>query len=263
MSGRQSCETLQNPVRAPKYVYSNRGSTPWTQGFDRYLSEDQKRVRGLYLWTIETVIRTTPGNVLVVMPSYSEARWVGVELQTFVDRTILTDQSSSNEATERLKDDFYAGGPKVMVTGARGTITEGVDYDGDKLDAAVVCGVPLPNTSSDYMTAVQTAHDEVLGSGYTNAFTIPSVRKVRQSIGRVIRGQGDVGTRVLVDERYASRTGWRCVGEYIPKEEYDEFIHVDDADELARRLGQFWETKRPGNGIEKVAPTRCSTEWCS
>ncbi len=46
------------------------------------------------------------------------------------------DESSSNEETERLKREFFSGDGKVMVTSTRGTLTECVDYDGEKLSTA-------------------------------------------------------------------------------------------------------------------------------
>jgi len=44
-----------------------------------------------------------------------------------------------------------------------GTLTEGVDYSGDRLAAAVVCGVPIVNTSSPRTKAVRRAYDDEFG----------------------------------------------------------------------------------------------------
>jgi DNA excision repair protein ERCC-2 len=96
----------------------------------------------------------------------------------------------------------------------RGTLTEGVDYRGDRLAAAVVCGVPIVDTSSPRTRAVRTAYDRRFGDGFRYALAVPAVRKARQAVGRVIRGPEEVGVRVLLDERYA-RDSWDSVRDLL------------------------------------------------
>ena len=190
-------------VAAPKYTYDNRGkpgeSTP---------------TRTQYADAVASVGRL-PGNVLVGMPSYAEADWIAGVLEDRLEKPVLLDASSDDETTQSLKREFFDGDGKVLVTSLRGTLTEGVDYSGDRLAAAVVCGVPIVNTSSPRTTAVRRAYDDEFGDGFTYALTIPAVRKARQAIGRVIRSPEDVGVRVLLDERYA-RDSWDSVRPYLP-----------------------------------------------
>ncbi|WP_049924231.1 ATP-dependent DNA helicase [Halopiger djelfimassiliensis] len=190
-------------VAAPKFTYDNRGRPG-----------EENPTRTHYTDAITKVARL-PGNVLVGMPSYSEAEWLAGVLEDRVSKPVLLDASSDDEATESLKSEFFAGDGKVLVTSLRGTLTEGVDYSGDRLSAAVVCGVPIVNTSSPRTTAVRRAYDDEFGDGFTYALTIPAVRKARQAIGRVIRSPEDVGVRVLLDERYA-RDSWDSVRPYLP-----------------------------------------------
>ena len=218
-------------VDAPKFTYQNRGGPG-----------ERNQTRQIYSDAITEVARS-PGNVLVGMPNYAEAEWAAEALRERVDKPVLIDESSGDDATEDLKDDFFAGESKVLVTSLRGTLTEGVDYQGDKLRAAVVCGVPIINTASPRTRAVRTAYDREFGgdgsgsrSGFEYALTIPAVRKARQAIGRVIRGPEEVGVRVFVDERYA-RDSWDSVREYLP--ENDEFQPVSP-DMLSLGLDRFW-----------------------
>ena len=127
----------------------------------------------------------------------------------------------------------------MLVTSLRGTLTEGVDYRGDRLHAAVVCGVPIINTSSPRTKAVRTAYDRVFGDGFAYALTVPAVRKARQALGRVIRGPDEEGVRVLVDGRYA-RDGWDSVREFFPETEREEFQSVS-SDMLSLGLDRFWD----------------------
>jgi DNA excision repair protein ERCC-2 len=215
-------------VAAPKYTYDNRGSPGETNPTRRSYANAIAKVAQL------------SGNVLVGMPSYAEAEWAAGVLEDRVEKPVLLDAASDDETTQSLKDEFFAGEGKVLVTSLRGTLTEGVDYSGDRLAAAVVCGVPIVNTSSPRTKAVRRAYDDEFGGvsdrqsggkpgasasgvGFTYALTIPAVRKARQAIGRVIRSPDDVGVRVLLDERYA-RDSWDSVRPYLPDD--DEFQPV-------------------------------------
>ncbi|WP_394741050.1 ATP-dependent DNA helicase [Natronococcus roseus] len=190
-------------VAAPKFTYDNRGRPGETNPTRTHYADAVARVARL------------PGNVLVGMPSYAEAEWIAGALEDRIDKPVLLDAASDDETTQSLKNDFFAGEGKVLVTSLRGTLTEGVDYSGDRLSAAVVCGVPIVNTSSPRTTAVRRAYDDAFGDGFEYALTIPAVRKTRQAVGRVIRSAEDVGVRVLLDERYA-RDSWDSVREYLP-----------------------------------------------
>ncbi|MFP9193766.1 ATP-dependent DNA helicase [Natronosalvus vescus] len=198
-------------VSLPKFTYDNRGRT-----------DEETPTRTAYVDALAKVARL-PGNVLVGMPSYGEAEWAAaaieerLEQRHDVDKPVLLDASSSDDATESLKDEFFAGDGKVLVTSLRGTLTEGVDYSGDRLTAAVICGVPIVNTSSPRTKAVRRAYDDTFGDGFTYALTVPAVRKARQAIGRVIRSPEDVGVRIFLDERYA-RDSWDSVRHFLPDE---------------------------------------------
>ncbi|RQH01016.1 ATP-dependent DNA helicase [Natrarchaeobius oligotrophus] len=239
-------------VAAPKFTYDNRGrpgnasvaddaagETP-AQGAD---DRRQHSTRRHYADAVADVCRV-PGNVLVGMPSYAEAEWIAGVLEDRLEKPVLLDASSDDEATESLKTEFFAGDGKVLVTSLRGTLTEGVDYSGDRLSAAVVCGVPIVNTASPRTKAVRRAYDDEFGDGFTYALTIPAVRKARQAIGRVIRSPEDVGVRVLLDERYA-RDSWDSVRPYLPDD--GEFQPVSP-DMLELGLERFRSRLEPVSG---------------
>ncbi|WP_380681634.1 ATP-dependent DNA helicase [Salinigranum sp. GCM10025319] len=216
-------------VDAPKYTYDNRGSPG-----------SNTETREVYVDAVCEVARS-PGNVLVGMPSYAEARWLADRLGDRVDKEVLLDESSDDTATESLKGEFFAGPGKVLVTSLRGTLTEGVDYHGDRLAAAVVCGVPIVDTSSPRTKALRATYDRTFGDGFRTALLVPAVRKARQALGRVIRGADDRGVRVLVDERYA-RESWDSVRGFLPATEREEF-HPVSADMLSVALDRFWSSE--------------------
>jgi DNA excision repair protein ERCC-2 len=221
-------------VAAPKFTYDNRGPTPQFEDDPDPVPDNP--VRRTYVDAVEEVAGG-PGNVLVGMPSYREAAWMAAVLEAGdLDKPVLLDESSDDDVTEDLKSEFFAGEGKVLVTSLRGTLTEGVDYRGDRLSAAVVCGVPIVNTASPRTRALRTAYDRTFGDGFRYALTVPAVRKARQAIGRVIRSPEEVGVRVFVDERFA-RDSWDSVRDLVP--DHEGFRPVSP-DMLSLGLERFW-----------------------
>jgi DNA excision repair protein ERCC-2 len=98
-----------------------------------------------------------------------------------------------------------------------------------------VLGVPYPHLD-DRAEAVQEAYGEAFGrtgereAGWRYAVEIPTVRKTRQAIGRVIRSPEDFGVRILLDERYTARSkgemGKYSVRDTFPVEERDEMLDL-------------------------------------
>ena len=229
-------------LAAPKFTYENRGgtgeSTPTRRSHARAIRQ----------------VAAAPGNVLVGMPSYREAEWAASTLSG-IEKPVLLDEATDDVATERLKREFFEGEPKVLVTSLRGTLTEGVDYRGDRLSAAIVCGVPIINTASPRIRAVRTAYERAFGdasgqcpdgssgasasdAGFKYALAVPAVRKARQAIGRVIRGPEECGVRVLCDERYA-KPSWNSVRELLGEAEREEFRPVG-TEMFEYALDGFW-----------------------
>lgn len=226
-------------IPATKFKYSNRGSPFNNHGNPNMRTDTREEYHDI----IMDVLSNTDGNSLIVMPNYKEAQWIGALLNdTYscpVDNVYI-DESSSNDATSKLKNEFFNSSNSVLITAAGGTLIEGVDYISDRLHNVIVCGVPITNTSSDYMKAVRAAYDAVFeGNGFNLAFTIPAVWKSRQALGRVIRTNEDIGTRVLIDERYTAGGEWDSVQEYLSDDEINE-LNVVSQNDISETLTEFW-----------------------
>jgi DNA excision repair protein ERCC-2 len=208
--------------------------------------ETWNRTRDEYAHVLRTLARS-PGNVLLALPNYREARWAGEYLRGVVDKEVLVDESSSNERTEELKGEFFAGDGKVLVTSTRGTLTEGVDYDGDKLSCCGVVGVPLVNVGSPRVRAVKRAYGDAFGEdhAFEYALTVPAVRRARQTLGRVIRGVDEVGIRALVGRRYVPGAR-HSVHPYLSPGEQSEFVRLTP-EFLAGKIDAFWAEHAPVN----------------
>lgn len=220
-------------VNATKYTYSNRGD-PVT---DR---DDMTDVREQYADLLTTVAGST-GNVMICMPSYSEARWAqDVLSETAIgeQRELFLDQSTGAAETDELLEEFFSSDEGVIITSTRSTIMEGVDYYGDRLHCCAVVGIPLVPPTKRHK-AVEAAYDDVLEiDGFEATNKIPATRKARQAIGRVIRSDTEVGARILIDSRYAE-SGWGSVREYLSDTERSELETVPPQ-RLEDRLTEFW-----------------------
>ncbi|KYH26957.1 ATP-dependent DNA helicase [Halalkalicoccus paucihalophilus] len=179
---------------------------------------------------IEDAIRMTPGNSLIFFPSYYEAERYYGRVETRA--TPYLDQPGVG--AEELRQEFTDSDDAVLFTSLWGTLTEGVSFDGDDAHTVLVVGVPYPHLD-ERMDAVQEAYQSIYGelnpdAGWEYGVEIPTIRKTRQALGRVLRSPEEVGVRALVDKRY-TQTAEREMGKYsvrsaFPPEERSEMIDI-------------------------------------
>ncbi|UHH26871.1 ATP-dependent DNA helicase [Halobacterium noricense] len=209
----------------------------------------QREVAG----ALRDAVNFTPGNCLFFFPSYSEAE----RYHDLLGEAPRASESSSGRrsqdggvdaaryldepgtSAEDLRQTFTDDRNGVLFTSLWGTLAEGVSFDGDDARTVAVVGVPYPHLDAR-AEAVQDAYGRVFGdrddrrnedAGWRYAVEIPTVRKTRQAMGRVIRSPDDFGVRMLVDRRYTkeSRTAMRkySVNPTFPAEERRELVDID------------------------------------
>lgn len=180
---------------------------------------------------LEDVINASEGNVLIFFPSSGEAQKYAARLNVQVP--VLVDEAGVSAQDTKLE--FFRQGDKgkkaVLISYIWGTLTEGVDYKFDRCRTVVVVGVGFPSLS-DRMKAIQHAYDERFGpgKGWDYGVLYPTVRRIRQALGRVVRSPGDYGVRVLADARFTHESVVRMkrysIHMQFPEDERKEFIDV-------------------------------------
>ncbi|PSQ43064.1 helicase [Halobacteriales archaeon SW_7_68_16] len=177
------------------------------------------------------LVRFTPGNVLAFFPSYAEADRYRAQLADRVTAPTYLDEPGVR--AEDRRTEFVAEDGAVLCTSLWGTLAEGVSFDGDDARGVAVVGVPYPHLD-DRKAAIQAAYDDAFegeNAGWRYGIEVPTVRKTRQALGRVLRSPEDVGVRALFDARYTARSveemGQYSVRETFPTGERDELIDVD------------------------------------
>ncbi|WP_268893126.1 ATP-dependent DNA helicase [Salinirussus salinus] len=201
---------------------------------------DDRRVQETVTEVLEDAARMTPGNTLAFFPSYAEAARYHERVSV---GTRYLDEAGT--PARELRERFAGDDDGVLFTSLWGTLGEGVSFDGDDARTVVVVGVPYPHLD-ERMEAVQEAYDgafevgedEAVGAtvagedaGWHYAVEVPTVRKTRQALGRVVRSPEDFGVRVLLDARYTERAEVE-MGEYavrgaFPPEERAEMVDLD------------------------------------
>ncbi|WP_135823489.1 ATP-dependent DNA helicase [Halorussus ruber] len=219
--------------------------TPALFSSERDNPETQEAIAGV----LEDAVEFTAGNTLLFFPSYAEAERYYDRLDREFgasDTTLYMDEPGTS--VEELRQRFVADDDAALFTSLWGTLAEGVSFDGDDARTVVVVGVPYPHLN-DRMEAVQEAYDRTFAdrsgrdSGWEYAVEIPTIRKTRQALGRVIRAPEDFGVRVLVDKRYteagAKEMGKYSVRDTFPVEERGEMLDVA-ADKLKFAMLNFF-----------------------
>ncbi|WP_276280015.1 ATP-dependent DNA helicase [Halorussus caseinilyticus] len=229
--------------------------TPALFSSERNDPDTQEAIAGV----LRDAVEFTAGNALLFFPSYAEAeRYYDRLSREFGDgsagTTLLMDEPGTS--VEDLRQRFVADDDAALFTSLWGTLAEGVSFDGDEARTVVVVGVPYPHLD-DRMEAVQEAYDRTFAdrsgrdSGWEYAVEIPTIRKTRQALGRVIRSPDDFGVRVLVDKRY-TEAGRREMGKYsvretFPPEERTEMLDVQ-AEKLKFAMLNFYGDKDAWDG---------------
>ncbi|MGB9987005.1 ATP-dependent DNA helicase [Salarchaeum japonicum] len=199
-------------------------------------NREDPAVQREYADALRDFVEFSAGNTLLFFPSYSEAERYH-DLLADADAARYLDEPGVS--AQDLREEFVADDDAVLFTSLWGTLAEGVSFDGDDARSVGVVGVPYPHLD-ERAQAVQDAYGEAFKDtgrqrrgedpGWRYAVEIPTVRKTRQALGRVIRSPDDFGVRALFDRRYTkeSRTAMRkySVNNAFPPEERAELIDI-------------------------------------
>lgn len=157
------------------------------------------------------------GNVAAFFPSYELLAEAHIRVRTArVPKRILVERpewtkAQRDGALEALRLTRREGG--ALLFGVQGgSLSEGVDYDGNLLAAVIVVGLPLspPNVEVE---ALKDYYSRKFGyaKGYDYAYVYPAVNKVLQAAGRPIRSEADRAAIVVLEGRLLEPRYARCV----------------------------------------------------
>ena len=190
---------------------------------------DNPQTKEIITKVLTDIIEQSDGNVLIFFPSYHEA----VQYRNRINCTVPIFLDEVGVSAQSIRDEFFsigdAGKKAVLISYMWGTLTEGVDYRDGRGRTVVIVGVGYP-ALNDRTRAVEFAYEAEFGHGWDYAIEVPTIRKVRQALGRVVRSPMDYGVRVLLDGRYVS-SSVKLLGKYsvfniFPEQERSEIVDV-------------------------------------
>jgi DNA excision repair protein ERCC-2 len=196
---------------------------------------------------IGEIVDGTPGNVMVLFPTMKEAEKYHKRVVK-LGRPGVVPLLDSGIDTAQVKDKFFMlgtnGKKAVLFTYIWGKLAEGVDFKYDRLRTVVIVGVPYKSLD-DLNKALQHSYDVLYKKGKQYGMTYPTIRRVRQAVGRVVRAPDDFGARILVDNRYTSGDKWSFLSVHneFPDGEKKEIKDAQPGQVKAKLEGFFGKIK--------------------
>ncbi|AEH61807.1 DEAD_2 domain protein [Methanosalsum zhilinae DSM 4017] len=192
-------------------------------------------------------IEYSAGNVIIFFQnSFEAARYYEKIQSKMEDIPVFLDEVGVS--AQNVRTEFFrigeSGEKAVLISYLWGTLSEGIDYRDERARTVVIVGVGYPGLD-DRMRAVESAYDHAFGygSGWEYAVQIPTIRKIRQAMGRVVRSPSDYGARILLDGRFLTdskkRFGKFSVFKEFPPEEQKEIVDVE-LDKMKNSLMNFF-----------------------
>ncbi|MBN2110939.1 MAG: ATP-dependent DNA helicase, partial [Methanosarcinaceae archaeon] len=210
-------------------------------------SRDDPRTLQALEEVIFDAVENSRGNVIIFFQSYFEAKRYYSKIDTNFSIPVFLDEVGVS--SQEVREDFFRigekGGKAVLISYLWGTLSEGIDYRDGRGRTVIIVGVGYP-ALNDRMNAVESAYDHTFGygAGWEYAVQVPTIRKIRQAMGRVVRSPQDYGVRILLDGRFLTdapaRFGKFSVFEAFPPEERGEFIDVEP-DRVKYSLMNFFQ----------------------
>jgi len=164
---------------------------------------------------IEALVKGTPGNIAVFVPSYKMLNEIFADAFFPGIRKVTESRDWSKQDIDGIVDllrDEKESGQRILLCGVFGArLSEGIDYNGGILDAVACIGIPNPppsvlNDSLKEYVAERFGRD--LAWQYTS--TQPAINSILQAMGRPIRSVGDRALILLLDKRHSDRVYSKC-----------------------------------------------------
>lgn len=168
---------------------------------DRSIESNYRRLREILYDTVNAV----RVNTAVFFPSYQFMdRMLADGVAAELGRDIYYERRDMpQEELMEVFDSFRTSEGSVLFCVTGGRISEGLDFPDKSLELAVLIGIPYPKPTAK-MRAMTRYYDAKFGDGRLYVSIIPATRKMRQSIGRLIRSETDRGVAAILDRRAAN-----------------------------------------------------------
>ncbi|KAJ8600177.1 hypothetical protein CTAYLR_001949 [Chrysophaeum taylorii] len=140
---------------------------------------------------IAALATTSPGGVLVFLPSSKHLALASQWRQLFVGKDVYVEQDF---------DQFHPNA--VLFCKYRGQCSEGINFKDDQCRLVICVGIPFPPPEPQIIRKRE--YD-----GHNNNYTAQAFRALNQAIGRCLRHKDDYGAVILIDSRWSDPSNQR------------------------------------------------------
>lgn len=161
--------------------------------------------------------KITPDGLVVFFPSYlymesiiSQWQTMGILDEVWKYKLILVETPDAQEtslALETFRKACSNGRGAVLLSVARGKVSEGIDFDHHYGRTVLMIGIPFQYTESRILKARLEFLRDNFQIRENDFLSFDAMRHAAQCLGRVLRGKDDYGVMVLADRRFARRKG--------------------------------------------------------
>ncbi|KDN43310.1 DNA repair helicase [Tilletiaria anomala UBC 951] len=154
-----------------------------------------------------------PDGIVAFFPSYLYmesivAAWhdMGILEDVWKYKLIFIETPDANETSVALENYRRAcdnGRGAILLSVARGKVSEGIDFDHNYGRAVIMFGVPYQYTESRILKARLEFLRDNFRIRENDFLTFDAMRTAAQCVGRVLRGKTDYGLMIFADKRFA------------------------------------------------------------
>ncbi|CAF0855109.1 unnamed protein product [Rotaria sp. Silwood1] len=201
--------TLTRPCILPMIVTRGNDQIAITSKFE--LREDQSVIRNYGILLIEMCTHV-PDGIVCFFTSYIYmehvvATWyeLGIIGQIQKYKLLFIETPDSIETSLALYNYQKAcdnGRGAVLLSVARGKVSEGVDFDNHLGRCVIMFGIPYVYTQSRILQARLDYLRENFHIRENDFLTFDAMRHAAQCVGRVLRGKSDYGIMIFADKRF-------------------------------------------------------------
>ncbi|KAK6462861.1 putative transcription initiation factor TFIIH subunit [Scheffersomyces coipomensis] len=159
--------------------------------------------------------KITPDGMVVFFPSYLYmesiiSMWqnMGVLDEVWKYKLILVETPDAQEtslALETYRKACSSGRGAVLLSVARGKVSEGIDFDHHYGRTVLMIGIPFQYTESRILKARLEFMRDHFQIRENDFLSFDAMRHAAQCLGRVLRGKDDYGVMVLADRRFLGK----------------------------------------------------------
>ncbi|PJF18727.1 ATP-dependent helicase domain-containing protein [Paramicrosporidium saccamoebae] len=259
--------TLSRNIVCPLIVTRGSDQVSMTSRFE--IRNDPAVVRN-YGNLLLDFCRITPDGLVCFFPSYIYLEMIvtmwhemGILNEVLRHKLLFIETPDSVETSIALENYRRAcdnGRGAVLLSVARGKVSEGIDFDHHYGRAVIMFGIPYQYTESRILKARLEYMREQYGIRENDFLTFDALRHAAQCLGRVLRGKNDYGLMVLADKRFARYDKRAKLPKWLTQAilETNVNLSADMAVQLGVRF--FREMAQPFDAKAQVGSTMLSEE---